>query len=439
MRPLSRFYAMNMAVVDLASGTAEVMPVPEDLLRSSMGGACTNLRLLEQHREGDPLILGVGPLTGTFAPASGLMVATFVSPKTKKPTHTAMLRSAGADLKFSGLSFVVLRGRSSTPQALFVSQGRARLVPAGNLRGLRVPAAWNALRRKVPSLTGSVLVTGCAADRQSLSSAVSVDLAGSWDKCGMGLWMGTRNLKAVVLSGTGGLPMSEDQMVHARALQARMDHNPPGIKKGCLALLRKIEPTIEIKALARMRIKDLACYHCPFPCIGFIQSDRKKGEGFFLFDHRGFLALTKRCGSLSPGLMRQCLELGLDPAAAATYLSGGETMEQGVEVLHHLASGEKDDQEQAQVHEEPFQSYDHLFGGGIPVFSMEREGKGSDGWAKRVAAAMILGVCPLFMLLFPNLDEKAWLRLLCDQEEDAISLQDQLPSMVDQVLRQARL
>ncbi|MBN1105886.1 MAG: hypothetical protein JXL84_20925 [Deltaproteobacteria bacterium] len=434
-RPLSHFYSMHMAVVDLSAGTAEVLPVPEDLIRNSMGGASANLDLLDQYRKEDPLVLGVGPLTGTFAPASALMAATFISPKTKRPTHTPVLRSAGADLKFSGLSFVVIKGRSPGPQALFISQGRTRLFPADDLTGLQTTAAWKALRRKIPDFSGSILLTGCVADQKSPLAALSVDLGGGWDKNGMALWMQARNLKAILLSGTGRLPVSEDQMAHARVLRGRMDARLPSGERVCLAVLRKIDPTFNPGALRpNMMRKDLACYHCPFPCISFVGADREKGKGFVLFDHMGFLALTRKSGSLAPGLMRLCLDLGLDPAAAATCLSGDETMEQASEVLLKLVSGEDSLRRQARVHAEPSKGYEQVFGGGIPAVPTDSGEQGSEGWAKRVAAAMILGICPLVMLLFSVIDEKMWIRFLCDQQEGVLSLQKRLELTIDKVV-----
>jgi hypothetical protein len=130
------------------------------------------------------------------------------------------------------------------------------------------------------------------------------------------------------------------------------------------------------------------------------------------------------------------LDLGLDPAAAATFLSGDETMEQGIQVLLKLASKEESLQRPEEVQGEPPKGYERVFGGGIPAVPTRREEPGSEGWAKRVAAAMILGVCPLVMLLFDFIDEKMWLRFLCDHQEDVVSLQKRLELTIDKVLSQ---
>ena len=68
--PLNRYYNMKMAVVDLSTGAVDSASLSENILVEGIGGACANLKLFEAFQDENPMVLGVGPLSGSFAPAS---------------------------------------------------------------------------------------------------------------------------------------------------------------------------------------------------------------------------------------------------------------------------------------------------------------------------------------------------------------------------------
>ena len=74
------FYNGNFGVVDLTTLSAYTVELPWDACQEHIGGAAMNARLLSQF-ESDSIVLGTGPLTGSFAPASALLVGTFRSPR----------------------------------------------------------------------------------------------------------------------------------------------------------------------------------------------------------------------------------------------------------------------------------------------------------------------------------------------------------------------
>ena len=113
MEPLRRFLNMKIAVVDLSDGSLQVLPLDPDLIEEKVGGAAVNRSLYSQYAEASPLVLGTGPLTGSLAPASCLLVATFQGPDDGRLCHTPLLFRAGPELKFSGFDFVCIRRRAS--------------------------------------------------------------------------------------------------------------------------------------------------------------------------------------------------------------------------------------------------------------------------------------------------------------------------------------
>lgn len=451
MELLTRFYNMTMAVVDLVGQSAEVLPLPDNLLMEHLGGAAINKSLFEYYRDDDPLILGVGPLTGSFAPSSALLVATFRAFESGDLCHTPLLLRAGPELKFSGFDFVIIKGKSPVLQALFVSDGAIQPRPAGDLLGVHVPQVTQALRRQVPASHRCTILTGPAADRLVPYATVSTGMCGSLDKRGLANWMASRNLKAILVNGTGTLPFPENNFARGEKMMAGMASTYPAKNKGSLAVLERLAPGIGLKSmLQKSMIKNLACYHCPFPCMSYIKMpalarrQRKTAEGFVLMDHVGFLALARKRGSEALVLMKECLHLGLDPVAAAAMLPPEGSVDSALEIIREVA-GVKESRDAVQElgnrqktgellgGDIPLKTY-RLFGGGIPAIVTDSGGNGAGDWARRVATAMILGICPLVLLLFPHNQAVELLRLVSEEEGDVEFLQQRLNRCVESIL-----
>ena len=448
---LSRFYNMKMAVVDLADGSARVLPLPDNVLIENIGGAAVNRILFEQYNKEAPLVLGVGPLTGSFAPASCLMVATFRCLESGGLCHTPILLNAGPEMKFSGVDFTVIKGVSSQPQALLISNTTIELLPAGDVLGMSVPKATETLRRKDPASDRFIILTGPAADHNAPCAVISTGMGGSLDKCGMANWMGSRNLKAIMLNGTGGLPFAENNLAMVEKLKTAMAAQQQSMTRGCLSILEKMEPSVTVMSLlAKSITKHMACYNCPFPCMSYIQPpglsmrSQVKKEGFILLDHSGFLALAKKRGRESLLLMKECLNFGLDPAATAERLPPEGRLEEAIKIIIEIARvknkqdrvGKSRDGQQTGGLFRGAITPEHyrLFGAGIPPIMPDNGGSGAGSWKRRVAMAMILGICPLLMLLFPGIKAVELLRFFSVDAQDVKFLQERLTDSVDSLL-----
>ena len=449
MKSFNRFYNMKMAVIDLTAGSGEIFPLSGDLLHEGIGGIGVNLKLFEQYHKEDPLVLGVGPLTGSFAPASALMAATFFSRKTNNLCHTPVLLRGGPELKFSGLDFLVIKGTSSLLQALLIGHGTVQLIPADALYEKVVPDALVSLRRQDVLNHRFIILTGPASDHHSPYAAVSTEMGSGLDKGRMAGWMGSRNLKAIILNGTRGLPFEKAHVPLTQKLRADLLAQPQFTKNGCLAVLKKMESSLVEKSfLAKAMSKPLACYNCVFPCMSYIQTPtldgRKKRQtnGFVLQDHTGFLALLKKCGTQAFTLMNECFRLGIDPAAVAPLLPTSNNVEDAITILSKLA-GTNDVVIQSSERLETVNFLpanitieEHsLFGGGIPAIVPDEGGCNSGLWARRVVVAMVLGICPLIMVFYPQIEEGRWLRFVAVRDIDLECLKKHFDSTVKTLLK----
>jgi len=140
-----------------------------------------------------------------------------------------------------------------------------------------------------------------------------------------------------------------------------------------------------------------------------------------LLDHTGCAALAKKVGKNILPLLRACLHYGLDPAGVAESLPEGGTM------LEYLNGIDKIVSENPPRTTDVPETY-RMFGGGIPAILT------GDLFEKRVAIAMILGVCPIFLLRFPQITAAALLSFISTREEDLKTLQDGLSSAISSLI-----
>jgi hypothetical protein len=140
-------------------------------------------------------------------------------------------------------------------------------------------------------------------------------------------------------------------------------------------------------------------------------------EGLLLLDHAGCLSLAKKAGKNTLPLLRACLHCGLDPTAVAEMLPQGETLPDYLNAIDKIVS------DNATRTQDVSQRQD-IFGGGVSPIGTD------DLFEKRVALAMVLGVCPIFLLRFPQITDAALLSFISTREEDLKTLQERLSSSI---------
>jgi aldehyde:ferredoxin oxidoreductase len=423
------FYNMRMAVADLTLSSVRLIDLDPELLRANIGGAAVNRTLLDLY-ESSSLVLGTGPLTGSFAPASALLAATFLSPRESGLRHVPLLLRTGPEMKFAGLDFLVIRGAAAEPSVLHVSGRAVRILPAPD-PALPIPEVLSRLRAASPAFRASILA-GPAAFSGSPHAAASLGSRGSLDKGGLAHRMAMKNLAGVLFSGDGGLPFRSDHPDRGRALQERLSAGRSAKEKGFAGVLRRLPGgSNAVKALGRAVKGHAACYHCPFPCMSHAsfewrEEKERRRSGVSLSDPLGWIALSDRWDKESLPLLRRCLDLGLEPVSVHERLSREGSLEERLRELENLAA-EPDRGEKKEGRGKTDGDGDRmkvLFGGGIAPLL-----EGED-WARRVSQAMVLGVCPVFLLRFPSIGSTDLLSFL-DEDEEASR---QMEGMMDEAI-----
>jgi len=409
------FYNRKIGVVDLTTLSTYMVELPLETCQEHVGGAAINARILAEY-ESDSLVFGTGPLTGTFAPASALLVGTFRSLRYDHLCHVPFMLRCGPEMKFSGVDFLVIRGAAKESCAISIDRGSVRIVPLTDDRHRTVPELMQLLKRNAPTFR-TCIAAGPAAEQNSPFAAASIEGHGSLDRSGLASRMAAKNLKAILFNGIEGLSIREDHPTLAKAVEKMLQDSGARASKGFIPVVRRLPDGEETAKILRGKIgRNRACYHCPCPCMtyaGFRKpGDGTEKEGLLLMDHSGWASLSLKSNDALP-LLHRCLELGLDPRAAGYGLREDRPLRESINAIDKLATtgASIDEEDYPSTPDIDTRTY-RIFGGGIPPLAS------GEVWTERVATAMILGVCPIFMQLARRLNRTDLLRFISGDAEE---------------------
>ena len=216
---MARGYMGKILNVNLTDGNMEEEALGEELCRNYIGGYGIGARLLYERIPpgADPMgpenILGLmtGPLTGTPAVIGSRFVAVGKSPKTVGGWGDANCGGFfGPHLKFAGFDGVFFGGTSTKPVYLFINEGKAELLDAGDFWGLGVTTLEDMLEERHGEDI-QVCSIGPAGEKLALTACIMNDKERAAGRSGLGAVMGSKKLKAVVVKGKMKVPMHDEE------------------------------------------------------------------------------------------------------------------------------------------------------------------------------------------------------------------------------------
>ena len=155
------------------------------------------------------LIFATGPLTGTAASTGGRY-----SVITKGPLTNAIACSNsggywGAELKFAGWDMVILEGKSPKPVYISIADDKVEILDASPIWGTSIwhTDEWIKTKHQDPML--HVAGIGIAGEKGVYYAAIVNDLHRAAGRSGVGAVLGSKNVKAVAVRGTGGVKVKD--------------------------------------------------------------------------------------------------------------------------------------------------------------------------------------------------------------------------------------
>lgn len=203
-------YQGTVLRVNLSEGQVTREPLRRDWAEQYFGSKGLGIKyLFEEVVPGtqplapeNKLILMTGPFTGTCVPNSGKLTIVTKSPATGTVLDSSVGGGSAAELKYAGYDAVIIEGRAVTPVCLIIDDNRVLIDSAADLWCRGAHATEFALREKYGDEV-KILSIGPAGENQVLYSCITADLYRQAGRGGVGAVMGSKNLKAVVIRGTG--------------------------------------------------------------------------------------------------------------------------------------------------------------------------------------------------------------------------------------------
>lgn len=166
------------------------------------------------------LIFAPGPLSGTFAPAMGRYNVVTKSPLTGTIAASNSGGTFGPELKFAGYDMLVVEGKASVPVYLWIHNEQVEICEAGNIWGNMVPETTEMVRALTDE-DARVACIGPAGEKLVLIANIMNDMHRAAGRSGVGAVMGSKNLKAVAVVGTGPVRVANPEAFEKAVSDAR--------------------------------------------------------------------------------------------------------------------------------------------------------------------------------------------------------------------------
>ncbi len=214
--------------IDLSSGDHCWRDLEESRLRAFLGGIGLGTSLLydfappgvEPLSPGNPLIFTSAPLVGTGLTTTAKFAVVTKSPLTGFIADSLSSSFFALELKRVGLDALVVTGRSSSPVYLLIKDGKVEVKSAARLWGKSVTDTESLIRSDLQDGSLRVAAIGRAGENQVRFATISNEGRHA-GRGGVGAVMGSKNLKAVVIRGDGGVSVADPKGVGTIAASMR--------------------------------------------------------------------------------------------------------------------------------------------------------------------------------------------------------------------------
>ncbi|MDI6707069.1 MAG: aldehyde ferredoxin oxidoreductase family protein [Bacillota bacterium] len=233
-------YCGKILRVDLEKKEIREETLPEELLRKYLGGSGIGARLLYDMTDektdplgpGNPLIYMTGPFAGTPVPTSGRHQIIAKSPLTGIYGEGDVGGTWGAGLKRCGFDGIVIEGQSGGPVYILIEEGKASLEDAGFIWGKDTYETDRLIKERHGEAV-SVSCIGPSGEKLVKLSSIMHDGkdARAVGRTGLGAVMGSKKLKAVVVSGSRTVKVADEN-----GLKQSIKDIAPGIVKNTNAI-----------------------------------------------------------------------------------------------------------------------------------------------------------------------------------------------------------
>ena len=199
--------AIRVLDIDLATGIIKITRRTD--LTEYLGGVGVASKLLEETMRPElpplapeqPMVLAIGAISGIY-PLITKTVGMFISPLTGELGESYVGGRLALTLSMAGYDAVVIHGQASRPSYISFNGGNIEIKDARAIWGMDSDTVGQFIRdHEKGSGKRSIMRIGPAGEKMVKFASVCVDTYRHFGRLGLGAVMGSKNLKAIVVTG----------------------------------------------------------------------------------------------------------------------------------------------------------------------------------------------------------------------------------------------
>jgi len=296
----------NFLRINLSKSQAVAEEYKQNLALNFLGGRGFAIKILwDNLKQGtDPLspenklIFATGPLTAIGLPNSGKLVVASKSPLTGGYGDGNIGTLAAVHIRKAGYDALIIEGKSEKPTVIHIKDKECEFVDAKDFWGLSAFELEEQLRKKF-SRTSGILSIGPAGENMVKFANVVSQGGRAGGRPGMGAVMGSKNLKAIVIEGTGQIPLSDPDKMRKLAADGYQEVlGKPGYqfwkRQGTMSTVEASQqntvlPTFNYReavfakaekiggfSMEKIKIRNRGCPQCNMTCGNVVKDSEEK-------------------------------------------------------------------------------------------------------------------------------------------------------------------
>jgi aldehyde:ferredoxin oxidoreductase len=354
--------------IDLSQGRVKVERLGEEVARKYWGGrGGGGYLLLKELRGGiDPfspenkVFFLTGPLQGTLTPYSPRFVVVTKSSLTGTFTRAVSGGQWAPELKFAGYDGMIIEGRFPRPVYILIDDEKVEIRDATSIWGMTTGETENAIKKELKDKMIRVISIGPAGERK-VRFANIIHESRAAARGGTGAVMGSKNLKAIAVRGTGNVEIADisrfksllveayDSIKKDPASPSRIKYGTTGtvavahelgvmpVKNFSRGVFEGIEGLIAETMREKIVIHDESCFACALPCgkLSLIKEGPYAGTVLQGPQYETIGLLGSNCGISDIEVVARanylCNEFGMDTISAGNVIAYAmEAFEKGI-------------------------------------------------------------------------------------------------------------
>ncbi|MBS7642002.1 aldehyde ferredoxin oxidoreductase family protein [Candidatus Bathyarchaeota archaeon] len=213
--------------IDVTERSYKTIPLDEGFIKKWLGATGIGIKLLMDYQEPridpfhpcNPLVFTVGPFVGTMVPCSSRYGVFAKSPLSNLLGEAYSAGFWCLEFKRAGYDALVVKGKADRPLYLYIEDDTVHFLDASHLWGKTTWETEDTIRRELGDHEVRVASIGPAGENLVRFACIMNDRYRAAGRTGLGAVMGSKNIKAIAVRGTGAVEVAEPKTLQEKCLE----------------------------------------------------------------------------------------------------------------------------------------------------------------------------------------------------------------------------